>query len=145
MSSTNVYVSTDSIAVSMQLTRCGPNNCRSDLAVAKLEPNSNRVSVLGIGRSDLGNAMLDLAFFANGSYIASLGVLVRGETTADSFSKGIWWRWRTSAGEIFNWTDDHDPHETIVSINSENIEFSICGESSFLGRDDIAVKIRRIR
>lgn len=98
---------------------------------------------MGVNRDVIGYviSMFDVAFQIRGSYVASFGILVR----IHPLSNGIWWRWRTAGSKILDWADDHDPHSTIVEVESKKYEFSIRGESSFFGRDDLAVELKMVK
>ncbi|QCO00551.1 hypothetical protein D3093_35505 (plasmid) [Azospirillum argentinense] len=133
-----VYISTNvAQPVDLQLVNCGPDAFSVGLLTTKLNPQVSKAKVMSIERNTGSYVMFDVAFLISGTYVASYGALLRGHGIGSS----IWWRWRT-ADAVLDWVTDHTLHRTRVLIGTSAFDFSIRGDTSLLGHDDLLVELR---
>lgn len=116
----------------------GPSPLDVHLKRASLGQHENSVTILDVPRHPaLGVYDLDISFTIGESYIASLGIIMRGHDIGSS----AWWRWRTARMDIDYFFNDYTSHVCYVLARGMRYRFVVTGQSNFLGYDDVAVSL----
>lgn len=105
--------------------------------MASLGPSVKEAKVAEVDRLiDAGIYSLDLGLSIDGTFIASLGILLRGHGPGSM----IWWRWRAAQADVGYWLTDHKSHEVIVQARDRIYRFQVTGQGS-VGYDDISIAL----
>ncbi len=135
---TNIYFTSElDVDTAARLSDYGVVRSTAKLFTTLIAPRASNAQIGRVPRVVDGLELLDFSFSVGGAYVASLGVLIDGRV----FDSHMWYRYRTAAMDLLQWVGDRDRHEVIAAAGGTRYRFSVEGESSWLGYDDIAVTL----